>query len=205
LHGFVQRKENEEKMQVLSGIFSAFGLSASAGLNAYIPLLVVALLGRYTTMIHLTSPWDTLTNGWIIALLIVLSTIEFFADKVPLVNHVNDVVQTFVRPAAGAIVFAASTQVITNIHPVIALAAGLLIAGTVHIAKAGALRPAVTGITGGVANVAVSTAEDIVAVVISIISIVVPLIIGIIFIPLIAWVIWMIWRRSNRVALQSKA
>ena len=36
-------------MDVL-GIFSAFGLSASAGLNAYIPLLVVALLARFTTI-----------------------------------------------------------------------------------------------------------------------------------------------------------
>lgn len=189
-------------MDVLSGIFSAFGLSASAGLNAYIPLLVVSLLGRYTTLIKLNAPWDTLTNGWIIGLLIVLSAIEFFADKVPLINHANDAVQTFVRPAAGAIAFAASTQVIDGIHPVVALAAGLLVAGTVHVAKAGALRPAVTGVSGGVANVAVSVVEDVAAVTLSIFSILIPFIVGIIFIPFFAWIIWMIWRRSNRAELQ---
>src|SRR4030042_3602234 len=99
-------------MEVLTGLFAAFGLSASAGLNAYIPLLVVALMARYTNLITLTSPWDTLTNPWVIGVLVVLLLIEFFADKAPAVNHVNDAIQTFVRPAAGAIVFAASSNVI---------------------------------------------------------------------------------------------
>lgn len=185
-------------MDVLSGIFSAFGLSASAGLNAYIPLLVVSLLGRYTSLIELNSPWDTLTNGWIIGLLVALSAIEFFADKAPIVNHLNDAIQTFVRPAAGAIAFAASTQVIDGINPVVALAAGLLIAGTVHVAKAGVMRPAVTGVSGGTANVAVGLVEDVAAISVSLIAVLIPFIIGIVFIPLLALVIWMLWRRANR-------
>ena len=49
-------------MELLTGIFTAFGLSASAGLNAYIPLLLVGLLARYTGLIHLNQPWDTLSN-----------------------------------------------------------------------------------------------------------------------------------------------
>src|SRR3972149_3689377 len=126
-------------MDVVRWIFSAFGLSASAGLNAYIPLLVVALLARFTDLIKLSSPWDALTNEWIIILLVVLSAIEFFADKVPLVNHLNDLVQSFVRPAAGAILFAASAQVITDIHPALAAGAGLLIAGVGHAPQTGAL------------------------------------------------------------------
>ena len=101
-------------MELLLGVFSAFGLSASAGLNAYIPLLVVALLARFTGLIKLDTPWDALTSPWVIGLLVVLSLIEFFADKIPAVNHVNDLVQTFIRPAAGAIVFAASAKIITN-------------------------------------------------------------------------------------------
>jgi hypothetical protein len=74
----------------LLGILSAFGRSASAGLNAYIPLLIVALLAKFTNLIQLSSPWDALTSWWIIALLVVLTLVEFFADKVPAVNHVND-------------------------------------------------------------------------------------------------------------------
>ena len=101
-------------MELLTGVFSAFGLSASAGLNAYIPLLTVALLARFTNLIKLNSPWDTLTSPWVIGLLVVLLLVEIFADKAPVVNHINDAVQTFVRPAAGAIVFAASARVIST-------------------------------------------------------------------------------------------
>ncbi len=111
-------------MELLTGIFTAFGLSASAGLNAYIPLLMVALLGRYTNLMQLTAPWDTLTNPWIILLLCILVIIEMLADKVPAVNHLNDALQTFIRPVAGAIVFAASANVVSDIHPVLALACG---------------------------------------------------------------------------------
>ena len=67
-------------MDLLMGVFSAFGLSASAGLNAYIPLLVIALLAKFTPLIKLTQPWDILTSWWIIGLLVVLATIECFAD-----------------------------------------------------------------------------------------------------------------------------
>jgi hypothetical protein len=47
-------------------------------------------------------PWDTLSSWWIIGLLVVLSLIEFFADKAPAVNHISDIIQTFIRPTAGA-------------------------------------------------------------------------------------------------------
>ena len=60
-------------------IFTAFGLSASAGLNAYIPLLVVAVIAKFTDLITLSQPWDTLESWWVIGLLVVLSLIEFFA------------------------------------------------------------------------------------------------------------------------------
>ena len=118
-------------MESMLGIFSAFGLSASAGLNAYIPLLVVALMARFTNLVKLNPPYDLLSNWWIIGLLVVLSLVEFLVDKIPAIDHINDfVVQTFVRPAAGAIVFAASTNVVTDINPW--RLPGLLMAGSVH-------------------------------------------------------------------------
>lgn len=190
-------------MDALSGILSAFGLSASAGLNAYIPLLVVALLGRFTNLIELSPPWNTLTNGWIIGLLIVLIAIEFFADKVPAVNHVNDLIQTFVRPTAGAILFAASARAITDIHPVLALSCGLIVAGSVHAVKSVAVRPAVTATTGGSGNVLVSIAEDLVATLLSILSVVIPLLIAMMVILFTSWVIWKLWRRANQERLRS--
>jgi glucan phosphoethanolaminetransferase (alkaline phosphatase superfamily) len=181
-------------------IFSAFGLSASAGLNAYIPLLIVGLLARYTDTIKLTPPWDTLTNPWVLLVLAVLLLVEIVADKIPAVNHANDVVQSFIRPVAGAIVFAASSHIITNVNPVIALICGLFVAGAVHSAKALAIRPAVTVTTGGTATPVVSTAEDVIATVLSIIAILIPVVLGALICVAAAWIIWMIWRRINREA-----
>jgi hypothetical protein len=185
-------------MEVLTGIFTAFGLSASAGLNAYIPLLVIALLSKYTNLINLSSPWNTLESPWIIGLLVVLVLIEFFADKAPAVNHINDLIQTFVRPVAGAIVFAASAHVLTDVHPVISLAAGLLVAGGVHAAKSLAIRPAVTATTGGIGNTPVSMLEDLIATALSILSIVIPLLIGAVLVIFTAWVIRWIWRHDHK-------
>lgn len=184
----------------LIGVFTAFGLSVSAGLNAYIPLLVVALLAKFTDLIQLNPPWDTLTSWWIIGLISVLLLIEIFADKAPAINHVNDIMQTFVRPSVGAIVFAASAKVITDIHPVLSLALGLLIAGGVHTVKAAAVRPAVTITTGGTANVPVSIMEDLISTVLSILSVVVPVVIACLLIILTAWVVWLLWRRARRLS-----
>src|SRR6266498_5330876 len=182
-------------MDVLLGIFSAFGLSASAGLNAYIPLLVVGVVAHYfPNLLTLNSPWNTLANPWILILLGILVIIEMLADKIPAVNHVNDLIQTLIRPAAGAIAFAASANVVTNVHPVLALACGLLIAGTVHVAKAAALRPAVTASTGGMGNIPVSIAEDVVSTVTSIVAILLPVLIGTLLVVLAAFIIYWLYK-----------
>ncbi|MCJ7693896.1 MAG: DUF4126 domain-containing protein, partial [Anaerolineaceae bacterium] len=104
---------------VVGGIIAAFGLSASAGLNAYIPMLIVSLVAKFTPLIKLADTWEPLTSWWIIGLLVVLSLVEFFADKFPVVNHVNDIIQSFIRLTAGAILFAVSAQAVTEIHPVL--------------------------------------------------------------------------------------
>ena len=184
-------------MELLLGIFSAFGLSASAGLNAYIPLLVVGVVAHYFPQtLNLAKPFDLLANPWILILLGVLVLIEMVADKVPAANHVNDLIQTFVRPVAGAIAFAASANVITDVNPVLALACGLLVAGSVHTVKAVAVRPAVTAVSGGTATVPVSIAEDIVATITSILAVVIPIIAGILFIVFLSLVLW--WWMGRR-------
>ena len=147
-------------MEGLLGIFTAFGLSSSAGLNAYMPLLVVALLARFTDLVTLNPPWNALESWWTIGVLTVLLLIEVVVDKVPAVDSINDVIQTLIRPAAGAVLFAASAGVISDVHPVLALVCGLLVAGGVHAVKATA-RPLVTGASGGVLNPVVSVIEDI--------------------------------------------
>jgi uncharacterized membrane protein len=185
-------------MDALFGIMTAFGLSASAGLNAYIPLLVVGVTAHYTDWIKLNPPYDLLANPWVLIVVGLLLIVEMLADKIPAVNHVNDIIQTGIRPAAGAIMFAASAHAITNVHPVIAIICGLLVSGSVHVVKSAAVRPAVTATTAGTGNVPVSLAEDAFATVLSFLSIVIPVLVVIFLVLFIALVIWWFWRRANR-------
>jgi hypothetical protein len=184
-------------MDVVSNILAAFGLSSSAGLNAYLPLLVVALTARFSNLIELKAPWNALESPWTIGVLVVLLIVEFFADKTPAINHVNDVIQTFVRPTAGAILFAASTGVVSNMDPVVAIVLGLLTAGAVHATKSVLVRPAVTAATGGVANPVVGLVEDVIALLLSVVAVVLPVLISAVIILLTALILWWLWRRSN--------
>jgi hypothetical protein len=189
-------------MDVLLGVFSAFGLSASAGLNAYIPLLVVGVLAHYTNLIQLKEPWNLLANPWILILLGILLIIEMLADKIPAVNHVNDAIQTLVRPAAGAVAFAASTDVIHGINPVLALACGLLVAGSVHVVKSAAVRPLVTATTAGAGNIPVSIAEDITSTAVSFLSIILPALIAVLAALVVLVLLW--WWARRRASVRSE-
>jgi hypothetical protein len=184
-------------IDAITGLATSLGLSSSAGLNAYLPLLIVALVARFTDWIALSEPWTALTNGWTIALLAVLLAVEVVADKIPAVDHVNDVVQTFVRPAAGAILFAASSNVVAEIHPVLAMACGVIIAGGVHAVKATA-RPAVTATTGGLGNPIVSTIEDIASALVALLSILIPTLIALLVLLLLVVMGSWYWRRRAR-------
>jgi hypothetical protein len=89
---------------LLTSLLTGLGLAGAAGLNAYVPLLGVALLGR-AHLLTLASPFDLLMHPVAIGVLVVLLALEVVVDKVPGADHVNDVVQAFVRPAAGALLF----------------------------------------------------------------------------------------------------
>ncbi|MCC7022330.1 MAG: DUF4126 domain-containing protein [Thermomicrobiales bacterium] len=156
-----------------TAILTGIGLAAPSGLNAYIPLLVLALADRATTQVTLQAPYDALSSNVGIAILIVLLTIEVAVDKVPGVDHLNDVVQSFVRPAAGAIVAVAATSGVVSISPAIMVILGVILAGSVNAVKV-TTRPAVTVGTAGVFNPFVSMAEDFVATMASLIAVFVP-------------------------------
>ena len=183
-------------IEAFSNLATAFGLSASAGLNAYLPLLVVALVARYTDLLKLNEPWDVLTNGWVIGTLAVLLLIEMTVDKIPAVDTVNDVIQTIGRPLAGAVLFAAGSGAVGDLHPVLAIIAGLILAGGVHAAKSVA-RPAVTATTGGMGNWVVSLIEDVLALIGTILAILVPIIVVLITVFLLLLIFW--WRSRRRV------
>lgn len=189
-------------IDALANIATGFGLAGAAGLNAYLPLLIVALTARFTNLITLRPPFDLLTDNVVIAVLVVLLLVEVFVDKIPAVDTINDIIQTVVRPTAGAILFAASANVISDIHPVLALVCGLILAGGVHAVKATA-RPVVTTFTGGLANPVVSTAEDAISAGVSLTAILAPLlsvlILGAIFLLVFLW-----YRSRQREAYEKR-
>jgi hypothetical protein len=188
--------------EALTGV----GLAASAGLNAYIPLLVVGVLGRYTGLIVLPAGWSWLENGWVIGILAVLLAIEVVADKVPAVDSVNDVLQTVVRPASGGLVFgaASASQTVTVSDPGdffasnqwVPVVAGVIISLVVHGAKATA-RPVLNVTTAGVAAPVVSTAEDATSAVMSVVAIVLPILVLVFLFALFGGFVWLRERRRH--------
>jgi hypothetical protein len=183
------------------------GLAASAGLNAYIPLLTMGLLGRYTDAIDLPTGWSWLSNGWTLLILAVLLAIEVVADKVPLVDHANDLVQTVVRPTAGGLAFGAgsSSETVTvsdpgsffGSHQWVPVAAGVLIAFAVHGLKA-ASRPVVNATTAGIGAPVASTLEDIGSVLMSVLAILLPVLVLVGLILLVWFGVWVVRRRRRR-------
>lgn len=186
-------------IEAFSNIGTAFGLSTSAGLNAYLPLLIVALTARYTELLTLNKPWDVMTNGWVIGALAVLLLIEMTVDKIPAADTINDIIQTFGRPVAGAILFAAGSGTVGELHPVIAFIAGLVLAGGVHTIKTTA-RPMVTATTAGTGNWLVSIIEDVLALIGTILAILLPILIVLFVGFLLLVYVWLRnrrwWRRS---------
>lgn len=180
-------------MDPLSGLT----LAAPAGVNAYIPLLAVALAERFGWL-TLRTPFDQMGSWWFIALVAVLLVVELVADKVPVVDHANDVIQTLVRPAAGGLLAVASSHQ-GGIQPWLLLIAGVLVAGGVHAVKA-ATRPVVNVSTGGAGAPVVSTIEDVGALGISVLALLVPILAFLLVVGVVAFAMWSVWRWRRRRA-----
>jgi hypothetical protein len=164
-------------------MLTGLGLSAAAGLNAYIPLLLVGVVARYTDVITLPPDFAWIANEWVIGVVAVLLLAEVVLDKVAVVDHLNDMVQTFVRPAVGGVIFAATAaaqQVDASPwmreHPWVGWLAGVAVAGLVHAGKAGA-RPVVNTTTLGLGTPVVSAAEDATSLGISLIALFAPVLV----------------------------
>ena len=148
--------------EAISGLSAAFGLSGSAGLNAYIPLLVVALAARFPMsdpLVKLQAPFDLMGSWWAIGLIAVLLGIEIVADKIPAIDSINDGIQTFIRIPAGAVLAALAMG---EHPPELMLVAGLLggsIAAGTHLAKAGG-RALINTSPEPFSNVAASLGEE---------------------------------------------
>ena len=190
-------------MELLTG----FGLATAAGLNAYIPMLLMGLLGRFTGLVNLPPGWSWLENGWVLTIVAVLLAVEIVADKIPALDSVNDTVQTLVRPTAGGIVFgsgtAAQTAAVTDPAEFassgqwVPVVIGVITALVVHLTKT-AVRPAANVATAGVAAPVLSTVEDLTSVSLTFIAILIPALVLIVVIALVWAAVWLLRRRRKR-------
>jgi hypothetical protein len=186
------------------------GLAAAAGLNAYIPFLLVAVIARVSDVIELPSDYAWVQSNWAIGVGSVLLLTELVLDKIPVVDHLNDTVATVIRPTVGGLIFSAtsSAENLDNSawmqhNPWVGAILGVIVAGLTHTTKA-AVRPAVNLSTAGTGAPVISTLEDIASIGLSLAAIFAPLLV-IVFLVILGWAIfrlvrWLIRRRQRRLA-----
>ena len=195
-------------MELLTG----FGLATAAGLNAYIPLLALGMLSRFTDLVTLPHGWAWLENGWVMTIVAVLLVIEVIADKIPGLDSINDTIQTFVRPTAGGIVFGSGTAAETaavadpgafaQSGQWVPIAIGVVTALVVSLTKS-AVRPAANVATAGVAAPVLSTVEDVTSVTLVFIAILIPVLVLVVLLAL-AWAVLSFLRRRRRKAAAAR-
>ncbi|GAA1748325.1 DUF4126 domain-containing protein [Streptomonospora arabica] len=191
-------------------ILTGTGLASAAGLNAYVPLLTVGIIARYTELLPLGPGWQWLENPAVLVILGVLLALEVAADKIPAVDSLNDAVQTVVRPTSGGITFGAgaSSTTATEIASWAGgdgsgggaawwqIAAGVLIALAFHLLKASA-RPVLNAVTFGAGGPVVSVVEDAASVLTSVAAVLAPVLAAVAAVLLAAVGVWA-WRRRRR-------
>ena len=199
---------------------TGMGLSAAAGLNAYIPFLIVALVARFTDYLALPASYAWIESWWAIGIGVVLLAAEVVLDKVPAVDSVNDAIQTFIRPTMGGLIFAATSAAASldnstwmTQHPWVGVVLGVITSGLVKALQGKGIP--VVGVdslryfgTLGFGAPVVSTVEDGASAGLSLAALFTPILAFLLLILLAALLIWLWitvrrWRRrgDRRAAL----
>jgi hypothetical protein len=187
-------------------LLTGTGLATAAGLNAALPLLVLGVLDRWTGLVDLPESWQWLSHEWVLGVLAVLFVLDAVADKVPGVDHVNDVVQTLVRPTAGGLAFGAGSgsqtaavsdpEAFVSSGDWVPVVIGVALALVVHLGKALA-RTVVTATTLGIGGPVVSVVEDVASLGLSLAAVLLPvLVLGLV--ALLVWAGVRLLRRRRR-------
>lgn len=190
-------------LEVLTGA----GLATASGLNAFIPLLTMGMLARFTDLVTLPAGWAWLENEWVLVIFAVLLVVDLVADKIPAIDSINDFIQTVVRPTSGGIVFgagtAAETAAITDpaafwsSNAWVPVLIGVLIALAMHLTKMGT-RAAANTVTVGAAAPALSIGEDAMSIGLVASAILAPLFVLVLLIGL-GVLGWWLYRSFHRI------
>ena len=164
--------------QLISTIAIAMGASWVSGINLYASVATLGLLSRFANL-RLPGELEVLTSWWVIGVALALYVVEFVADKVPYVDSTWDVIHTFIRVPAGAVLAASAFGDFDRSIQVIALLLGGGLALSSHGTKA-ATRAMLNTSPEPVSNVVASILEDILAVLSVICSVFLPVLLFVI-------------------------
>jgi hypothetical protein len=183
---------------ILLAALLGLGLSASTGLNTFLPLLLFSAAARFQIAgITLGDKFDWLASDAAIIGLIIASVIEIVGDKVPAVDHFLDSIGTFMRPLAASLGTAAALTGV-DVDPTVAAIAGIIIGAPtslgLHSLKAGT-RVASSATTFGCANPVISIVEDVLSFALTVISLFVPILVPI----ALAALVFLLWRLVKRL------
>jgi hypothetical protein len=167
----------ESLTEFLPALALAIALAASAGLRAWLPLLLAGGLARLGVL-DLGPSFQFLSSNKALVVFGVATLVEIVGDKIPAVDHALDVLGTPLRPAAGALLAASVLGTVSDPLTAIVLgtAVGAPSALVPHAAKS-ALRAVSTATTGGLANPLLSLLEDVVSIVTFVAAVLVPLLV----------------------------
>ena len=182
-------------MEGIAGYFTALGLSTAAGLNAYIPLLTVGLLNRYTDLIDLPAPWDNLGDPLVLGVVGVVGVADFIGDKVPIVDHVLHVIGLAVAPVVGGLLALASASVF-DLDSGVTAGLGVAAALATQVGRTAA-RPVSTAMTGGGGNPVVSLGEDGVSGALAVTAVVWPAVAAVLAL-LVLVAVFLLWRKWSQ-------
>jgi hypothetical protein len=159
-------------MNLISTLAIAMGSAWVSGINLYACVATLGLLSRFA---HLPLPGDlqVLTSWWVIGIAGGLYVVEFVADKVPWVDSTWDVIHTFIRVPAGAVLAAGAFGDFDRSIQVVALLLGGGLALSSHGTKS-ATRAVLNTMPEPVSNSIASVVEDVVAIVSTIVSMLFP-------------------------------
>jgi hypothetical protein len=191
-----------EPLTIALAALLGLGLSASTGLNTFLPLLLLSAAAKFHIAgIELGARFDWLTTDTAIIVLIVASVVEIIGDKVPAVDHLLDSVGTFIRPLAATIA-TASVLSGADVNPTVAAVIGLMIGAPTslgfHTLKAGT-RIASSATTMGCANPILSLIEDVISFGLSMLAIFAPVVVPF----AIALLVWVLWKVAKKIRSRS--
>jgi hypothetical protein len=121
-------------MDLMATLGRTLGFSFAAGVNLYATVAILGLAARYG-WVSLPPQFQAFNSDVVIGAAVVMYLIEFFADKIPYVDTLWDMIHTAIRPVGGALIAVTTLgDASPTVEGLVALMGGAVAAGS-HLTK----------------------------------------------------------------------